>query len=217
MKALSMRISAGVIALAALMYMLACNQPSGNINQNQNIAANGNQNRSIAANSNETERDLDPCTIHSNPAAVAADILQRLKGEINSSDAADGLKPDPTGSRGTFTVDVQQAKDKDYFEAYVKGEIRGDDHLKILSDILNNFQNENDCLRVVYFQQDLNAPNTPSGFKWSSCQYPKYVCTNGQCCDDRLPYETPPPSPTPNPLTKPGANANTSRKENTNN
>jgi hypothetical protein len=222
MKALSMRISAGVIALAALIYMSACSSPGGNINQNRSINQNQsiNQNESIAANTDETVRTLGPCRSHPDPAATAADILQRLKAEINGSDAADEMKPDPTSARGRFTVDVQQATGKMYFEAYIKGEVGGDDNLKILSDILNNFQDENDCLRVAYFVENLNAPNTPSGFKWSSCQYPLRVCSNGECCEVQpvdTPAATPTPSPTPNPLSTRGANSDISNKGNTNN
>jgi len=40
---------------------------------------------------------------------------------------ADNLKPDPASGDGTFIIEVQQAKGKKYFEAYVKGEVRGDD------------------------------------------------------------------------------------------
>jgi hypothetical protein len=201
MKAQSMRISAGVIALAVLIYMLACSSPSGN---------------------RATGWDLPPCKAQADPGAKALNIRGRLEDEIkSSSELAGELNPDPTTARDRFTVDVQQAAGKMYFEAYIKGSVGGDNNLKILSDIVNNYQEDpDDCLRVVHFV-NLNAPNTPSGSKWTSCQYPKYVCTNGACCDDKVPSEspapTPTPTPTPNPLTKPGANSNTSREGNTNN
>ncbi len=211
MKAFSIRISAGIIALAGLIYILACSSPSVNINQNQNVAAN----------TNRTARALDACKVPPDPVAAAANILARLKGEINASDLADDLKPTPNSVGGTFTIEVQQAKGKKYFEAYIKGEVRGDDNLKILSDILNNFQDENSCLRVVYFVEDLNAPNNPSGFRWSSCEYPKHVCPNGECCEiepiDTPPAATPTPTPTPKPLANSGASANANIKGNTNN
>lgn len=201
MNALSIRISAGIIALAALIYMLACNSPSVDIGSGSGW-------------------DLPPCKAQTNPAAKAADIQQRLTDEITGSrELASELNPDPTAARDRFTVHVQQAAGKMYFEAYIKGAVGGDNNLKILSDIVNNYQEDpDDCLRVVYFV-NLNAPSTPTGFKWTSCQYPKYVCTNGACCDDRLLYELPQPSPTvtPTPLASPLANANSSRKENTNN
>ena len=204
MKAFSIRIAGAIIALAALIYILACSPPSGNINQNQNLA--GNSNKAVMA--------LNACKAPSNSATHAEDILERLKDEMKLTNLADNLKPDPASGDGTFIIEVQQAKGKKYFEAYVKGEVRGDDNLKILSDILNNYQNDNDCLRVVYFVEDLNAPNTPSGYKWSSCEYPKHVCPNGECCEiepvDTPPIATPTPTPTPNPL------ANTNRNGNTN-
>ena len=201
MKALSMRISAGIIALAALIYMLACNSESGGIR-------------------NGSGWDLPACKAQTNPAAKAAELRDKLKDEITgNSELAGELNPDPTTARDRFTVDVQQAAGRMYFEAYIKGAVGGDNTLKILSDIVNNYQDDpDDCLRVVHFV-NLNATNTPSGFKWTSCQYPKYVCTNGACCDDRLLYELtqPSPTPTPTPLASPLANANSSRNGNTNN
>lgn len=211
MKAFLMRVGVGGIALAALIYVLACGPSSGNINQNQNVA--GNSNKAVMA--------LNACKVPSNSATHAANILEKLKGEIKSGDLADNLKPDLGSGEGTFTIEVQQAKGKKYFEAYVKGEVRGDDNLKILSDILNNYQNDDDCLRVVYFVEDLNAPNNPSGYKWSSCEYPKHVCPNGECCEiepiETPPIATPTPTPTPNPLAKQGSSVNANRKGNTNN
>ena len=212
MKAFSIRVGVGVIALAALLYILACSSPSGNQTQN------------VAANSNTAVMALDACKVPSNSAAHAANILQRLKDEIRSSALANNLKPDdPASDDGVFRVEVQQAKSKNYFEAYVKGEVRGDNNLKILSDILNNFQNENDCLRVVHFVQELNAPNEPSGFRWSSCEYPKQVCPTGVCCDGEpsgtpgmSPTPRPSPTPTPIPLANSGASANANRKGNSN-
>lgn len=201
MKAFSIRIPAGIIALAAIIYILACSPPSANINQNKNTAAN----------SNRPVRDLDACKVQADPAAAAAIILRKLKDEINASDLADGLKPAPNSGVGTFTIDVQQAKGKKYFEAYIKGEVRGDDNLKTLSDILNNFQDESSCLRVVYFVQDLNAPNDPAGFRWSSCQHPKHVCPGGECCEIEpidTPGATPTPTSAPSPLANPGASVN---------
>ena len=174
MKALSMRISAGIIALGALLYILACSGPSGNINQNQNMAEGG----------NKALMGLDECKVPTNSTVKAGEIRDRLKGAITNSNLADGLKPDANSSRGTFTVEVQYSKDN-YFEAYIKGEVRGDNNLKILSNIVNDYQDdESDCLRVVHFQE-LNATSATSGFKWSSCPYPKHVCTNGVCCDDK--------------------------------
>ncbi|PYS99163.1 MAG: hypothetical protein DMF63_13940 [Acidobacteria bacterium] len=209
MKAFSMRISAGIIALAALVFILACSPPSGNINQNQNVAGN----------SNKTVMALNACKVPSNSAMHAANILNRLKGEINSGDLADNLKPDPASVNGTFTIEVQQAKGKNYFEAYVKGEVRGDDNLKILSDILNNYQNDTDCLRVAYFLEDLNAPNNPSGYKWSSCEYPLHVCPSGECCQiepNETPGLSPTPTPTPNPVAKQDASSDSNKKANSN-
>ena len=43
MKAFLMRVGVGGIALAALIYVLACGPSSGNINQNQNVAGNSNK------------------------------------------------------------------------------------------------------------------------------------------------------------------------------
>ena len=207
MKAFSIRIAAGTTALAALIYILACGPPSGNINQNQNVA--GNSNKALLA--------LNPCKLPSDPGAHAKDILRRLTDEMKLTNLADNLRPDPASSDGIFIIDVQQAKGKKYFEAYVKGEVRGDDNLKILSDILNNYQNDDDCLRVVYFVEDLNAPNSPGGYKWSSCEYPKHVCPNGECCDIEPGLSpTPTPTPTPNPLANQGTSANTNKKGNTN-
>ena len=208
MKAFLMRVGLGSIALAALIYVLACGPPSGNTNQNQNVAAN----------SNKAVMALNACKVPSNSADHAANILKRITDEIKADDElANNLIPAPGSTEGTFTIEVQQAKGKRYFETYVKGEVRGDDNLKILSDILNNYQNDDDCMRVVYFVE-LNAPNSPGGGKWSSCEYPKHVCPNGECCDiepSETPNATPTPTRTPTPLGNSGVNG--TRKGNTNN
>ena len=158
MKAQLIRIFAAVIALGVLLYSSACTTGT------------------------QTPAALSACKVQSDPNQAAAAILQKLTDAIDATALAEQRKADPTAARGTFVVEVQQAQGKQYFEAYIKGEVRGDDNLKILSNILNDFQDQDSCLRVVYFVESIIAPSVPSGFKWSSCEYPKYVCPNGECC-----------------------------------
>lgn len=174
MKALSIRISAGMIALGALLYFLACSPATQNDNssQNQNLAA---------ANGNSAAKDLRPCNYGSEPGSHAQEIKKKIKDKMGTS--LKKLLKDQDNPRGTFTVEVQKASNGTYFVAYVRGKVSGDDNLKELSNILNDFQDRQECLRVVYFLSDQTAPTLDGpGFEWSSCEYPMVVCPNGECC-----------------------------------
>lgn len=174
MKALSMRISAGILALGALFYFLACSPATQNDNsrQNQNLAA---------ANVNSPAKDLRPCNYGAEPGSHAQQIKKEIKDKMGSS--LKKLLKDPANPSGTFTIEVQKASNGTYFVAYVRGKVSGDDNLKELSNILNDFQNKEECLRVVYFLPDQTGPTLDGpGFEWSSCEYPMVVCPNGECC-----------------------------------
>jgi hypothetical protein len=85
---------------------------------------------------------------------------------------------------GTFTLEVEKAQNGTYFIARIKGKVSGDDNLKELSNILNDFQSKKECLRMIYFLPDPTSSSATGepGFEWSSCEYPMHVCPNGECC-----------------------------------
>lgn len=174
MKALLMRISAGIIALGAMLYFLACTPSTQNYNQNSSPA----QNQMVEK---QEPRDLGPCDYGSNPGHIG----ERIKGEmkVKMPAALKRLLKDSDNPAGTFTIEIQKAPNKAYFEAYITGRVSGDDNLKALSNILNDFQDKASCLRVVHFLSDSTRPATfDSGFEWSSCEYPMVVCPTGVCC-----------------------------------
>jgi hypothetical protein len=121
----------------------------------------------------------------------------------------------PDNPNGTFTVEVTKAQNGTYFIARVRGKVSGDDNLKELSNILNDFQDKQECLRVVYFLPDSTASSAAGdpGFEWSSCEYPLHVCPNGECC---MPIDA---NVNTNVNTTPNANTNSNgnRSANTNN
>lgn len=178
-----MRISAGIIAIGALLYFLACTPPpqGNNSSQNQNLSPNQNQ-----GNVHIASKDLKRCDSISDPPGHSHAIKDEIKGKMSSS--LKKLLKDQDNPNGTFTLDISKAPDPaSYYIAKVTGKISGDDNLKELSDILNDFQDKEQCLRLVYF---LPAPGSPaalvdSGFEWSACEYPLHVCPNGECCDTK--------------------------------
>ena len=179
MKAFLIRISVGVIVLAALVYFLACTSPtpSNNSNQNQPIAPKN------VANDNASSKDeLKPCEYGSEPGSHAQHIKNEIKDKMGPS--LKKLLKGPDNPDGTFTVEIEKASNGTYFIARVKGKVSGDDNLKELSNILNDFQSKQECLRVVYFIPEQAAPGAlgDPGFEWSSCEYPMRVCPNGECC-----------------------------------
>jgi len=177
MKALSIRISAGIISLGALLYFLACSPATKNDNssQNQNVSS---------ASGNNAPMDLSACTdFGSDPGgAHAKGIKKGIKDKMSAS--LKKLLKDADNPTGTFTIDVQKAENALYFVAYVRGRVSGDDNLKELSNILNDFQGKSECLRMVYLlpDQTTNITTGDPGFEWSSCEYPMVVCPNGECC-----------------------------------
>jgi hypothetical protein len=207
MNAQLMRISAAIIALGALLYFLACAPGGQNTDQSQNLAPNQNQ-----ANANKVA--LDPCVSVSDPGAKGKEIKDKIKGKM--SDKLKRLLKDETNQDGTFTIEVKKAVTAMYFEAFVRGDVSGDDNLKELSNILNDFQDKSWCMRVVYFLPGANTTQPAaliSGFKWSSCEYPLKTCPNGECRDDCGAMEN-----TNTPTNSNGnSNANANRRGNTSN
>ena len=172
MKALSIRISAGIIALGALLYFLACSPAPQNNNTSQT------QNVSTAA-----PADLSACTDYgSDPGGShASGIKKGIKDKMGSS--LKKLYKDQDNPGGTFTIEIKKAENALYFVAYVRGRVSGDDNLKELSNILNDFQGKTECLRMVYFLPNQTSNlSDGSGFEWGSCEYPMVVCPNGECC-----------------------------------
>jgi len=180
MKALLMKIAIGVIALGALLYFLACNPPTQNNNssQNQNLSTSQNQ-----ASGNSASKDLRPCDDY---GSGHGDHAKAIKKEIEDKmgPSLKKLLKDQAHPSGTFTLEVKKADNAMYFVAYIKGRVSGDDNLKELSDILNDFQSKQDCLRLIYFLPDQTSPAAagPPGFEWSACEYPMVTCPNGECC-----------------------------------
>lgn len=204
MKALSMRISIGIIALGALFYFLACSPATqdNKVNQNQSVAQNQNA-------ANASKDDLKPCEVGSAPGSHSQQIKKEIKDKMGPS--LKKLLKDADNPNGTFTVEVQKAGDGSYFVAHIKGKVSGDDNLKELSNILNDFQSKEECLRVIYFLPGEATHADPGdGFEWSSCEHPMVVCPNGECC-------VPPPYPNGNTNGNANANSNTNRGGNSNN
>src|ERR1044072_5878107 len=102
MKALLMRITAGVIALGGLLYFLACNPAPQNNNssQNQTVAPNQNQ----AANGNVSAKDSKPCEYGSEPGTHAQHIKKEIEDKMNPS--LKKLLKSPQNPNGTFTVEI---------------------------------------------------------------------------------------------------------------
>jgi len=177
MKVLLMRIAVGVIALVGLLYFLACSPPPS---QNGNVGMAPNQNQ---ANGNTvSKQDLSPCDYGTEPGSHAQHIKNDIKAKMSPS--LKKLLKDADNPNGTFTIDISKAENGTYFIARIKGKVSGDDNLKELSNILNDFQNKQECLRMVYFlPESASMTSGPdSGFEWSSCEYPMHVCPNGECC-----------------------------------
>src|SRR5687767_9873437 len=163
-----------------VVLFLACSPATQNNNsrQNQNLSAN--------QNVNKPSRDLGPCNYGSQPGSHAQEIKKEIEGKMSTS--LKKLLKDQANPGGTFTIEIQKASNGTYFVANVRGKVSGDDNLKELSDILNDFQDKQECLRVVYFLPDQLSPAGPGdGFEWSSCEHPMVVCPNGECC---IPSET---------------------------
>jgi hypothetical protein len=180
MKAQSIRISVGIIALGALLYFLACSPPAPNSNSSQNQGVSQNQNQ---AGGNMSSMDMKPCDDYGpGHGAHAKAIKDEIKNKMSSS--LKKLLKDQDNPGGTFTLEVQKSTNGKYYVGYIKGKISGDDNLKELSDILNDFQSKQDCLRVIFFQPPTTSAVTDDGpgFEWSSCEYPMVVCPNGECC-----------------------------------
>jgi hypothetical protein len=158
--------------------------------------------------------DMRPCDDHgSGHGAHAKAIKDEIKDKMSAS--LKRLLKDQDNPGGTFTLDVQKAEnERKYYIGYIRGKISGDDNLKELSDILNDFQSKEDCLRVIFFQA---APTTLTddgpGFEWSACQYPMVVCPNGECC---MAVDTNANTNTGSSNTNANANANANANSNVN-
>ena len=209
MKALSIKIAAGIITLGALFYFLACSPATQNNNSGQNQTLSPNQNK---ANTNISSKDLPACDDYgSDPVPHAQHIKKGIEDKMGPS--LKRLLKSPSNPGGTFTIEVQRANNAKYFVAYIKGKVSGDDNLKDLSDILNDFQSKQECLRVIYLLPE-GASLTAGGFEWIACEHPMVVCPNGECC---LPVDantSPLPTQTPNTNTNANANANTGGNRN---
>lgn len=180
MKAQLMRIMVGVVGLGALLYFLACSPPAPNnkSTQNQNLSPDQN-----AAGANKASMNMQPCDdFGSGHGAHAKAIKDEIEGKMGPS--LKKLLKDQNNPNGTFTLEVQKAANGKYYVGYVKGKVSGDDNLKELSNILNDFQGKQDCLRVIFFQptQTSAAADGGPGFEWSACEYPMVVCPGGECC-----------------------------------
>jgi hypothetical protein len=126
--------------------------------------------------------DMKPCDDYgSGHGAHAKAIKDEIEGKMGAS--LKKLLKNQNNPNGTFTLEVQKATNGKYYVGYIKGKVSGDDNLKDLGDILNDFQDKQDCLRVVFFHapQSSTAGDGP-GFEWSACEYPMVVCPNGECC-----------------------------------
>ncbi len=173
MKLLSVRISTGIIALGALSYFLACSPATQD--NNSSVSTNKEQ-----AKGNVAVNDPKPCIEVAQPGPHEDALRVKIEGEL--TDSLRRQLKNQNNPDGTFTIEVQQAANGKYFEGYVRGEVSGDDNLKDLSNILNDFQEEGECLRVVYLIPD-RAPPGFRGFRWSSCEHPLVMCPGGECCE----------------------------------
>ena len=215
MKALLIRIFAGVIALGAIFYFLAC-APATNQNQNQNLGVASNQN---AATGNVVDRDLDePCEYEAPPPGGHGNgIKKKMKDKM--SDKLKRQLKDAENPTGTFTIEIEKPVGVNYYVAYVAGEVSGDDRLKELSNILNDFQDKKSCVRIaMFYPGPVLTAERGDGFEWAACEYPKQTCPSGVCADicpglDPIPS----PAPTGNSNANSNSNANGNRNGNTRN
>ncbi|HKP70838.1 MAG TPA: hypothetical protein VJV05_16230, partial [Pyrinomonadaceae bacterium] len=190
------------------LYFLGCNPapPNNNTSQNQGVSPNANH-----ANTNSSKNDMKPCEATSEPGSHAQHIKDEIKDKMGPS--LKKLLKTNDNPNGTFTVEISKAENGTYFVGRIKGKISGDDNLKELSNILNDFQSRQECLRVIYFQPDpaLALPPGGGGFEWSSCEYPMVVCPNGECC---MPIDVPNPSPGVNTNANVNSNGNSNGNAN---
>ena len=115
---------------------------------------------------------------------------------------------DESNPNGTFTLEIKKPDDAAYFVAYVTGKVSGDDNLKDLGDILNNYQDEQFCLRVVYLRPSTaSAATIGDGFPWFACEHPLQTCPTGICAEI-CPNIDPNPSPTPSGNSNSNGNSN---------
>jgi hypothetical protein len=149
--------------------------------------------------------DMKPCDDYgSGHGAHAKAIKDEIKNKMSPS--LKKLLKDQDNPGGTFTVEIEKATNAKYYVGHVRGKVSGDDNLKELSNILNDFQSKEDCLRVIFFlpAQTSTSVDGP-GFEWSSCQYPMVVCPGGECC---MAVDTNTNANTPAPHTNTNTNAN---------
>ena len=208
MKALFLRLLAVTLLLVTLLYTFACS-PGG---QNQNLTGNQNQ-----ANGNRSSRDLRRCEYGSDPVATGKEIKKKIKEKM-SDELKKELK-DEANPSGTFTLEIKKAEQAAYFEAYVTGNISGDDNLKELGDILNDFQDKEFCLRVVFLMPNPASPTAAGdpGFRWNACEYPLKTCPNGECSEKCGMETNTNTNMNTNTNGNSNSNVNTNRKGNTNN
>jgi len=186
MKNKSSNVAVAATAFATILLSLACTPGTNNGNLDQTSGQNTSQ-----ANTGVTARAAsDACDAPDSQKAgkVKDKIIEKMSQRLKNQ-----LEVDPTVPK-QFKFQVRKSSEGDYLEAYFQGEISGDDHLKELSDILNDFQKKG-CLLKVYFVADgpvaVTLPEREIQFAWSACEHPLTACPNG-VCDNPCPWESPP-------------------------
>jgi hypothetical protein len=153
---------------------------------NANVDVSRNQNQAI---STESERFAllasSACSEDFDDRKDA--IIEKVRDRINDNAK---LKKQHDGNPGNhvppkFEFHIDKAPDGQYFFATIEGEVAGDDGLKDLAGILNDF-NKKGCLLKVYFvPMGKYEPSIdrypPIGFGWTACEDPMVACPNGEC------------------------------------
>ena len=219
MKTKSFSVAVAMVAFATMLLGSACSPGANTGSQNQNHSQNVNQTEQKSAALIESACN-DPDFVEK-AKKVKGRILEKMGNDLKKQylgDPAQNLQP-------IFTYEVRKSPNGDYLEAYFQGEIRGDDGLKELSDIVNDFQEDSKgkgCLRKVYFVPEGPLPLTRDDwdkfFMWSACEHPLQACSDG-LCDNPCPGETPPVGNTNSSSNSNAANTNAANtnRENRNN
>ena len=162
MKNRSIRFVLPLVLFAVVLLSLSCGTPTANENTN--------------ANTTRGEAACDVTDINARAVAVQNKVKDKIDGKAKLKNQADN---------GKFKYKVRKSPGGDYLEAIFEGQVSGDDELKNLADILNDFQKDG-CLKRVVFVAPGGTPTDPSvaavGFEWSSCEWPQVACAGGSCC-----------------------------------
>jgi len=168
---------------------LACGPGAQNANQQQ--ARNQIEDQSQSDNQVvvKTDDSCDETDLTEKPKKIKKNLADRIEHHSKLKDQHD---PDPNVP-SRFKFDVRQSPDTSWYEAIVWGSVGGNDALKDLADILNDFNKKGCIMRVVFLPSappHLGPKDRVVGFEWTTCEDPKQPCPDGSCgppCAEKSP------------------------------